>query len=304
MANLPPPPDYAGKPSASSLLTNLYNLMRATARYIFGIGDYLDVTLWYNEVKGWFENLLAYLIYMANWYANEFYQVAKYNIIATMTFVNNLAGVVNRLLADFNAFVQPILDWWDRWAARLDVMVQTMYYFLKGLYDHLPKSVAAALGSAWTWVSRFFAAPLTTIEGYLAKPWSWVKTFYAAPLTYIESKLAGAWTWLKGLYADPYRGITLILGAVWLWAKSFYNAPLETLDAITGYAVNWMMDLFDIKPDLQKLFAANAMTYWYNLWSTQGEALSRFLHNPVTFILDLLYDTFLGWFEQLLADNW
>jgi len=91
---------------------------------------------------------------------------------------------------------------------------------------------------------------------------------------------------------------------VWAWAKSFYNAPLATVNSWTGGALSWLIQLFGIKPQTLLLFVADAMVYWYNLWSTRRAALSAFLADPAGYLLAALYDVFLYWFEQLIADNW
>ena len=304
MANLPSAPEQTPAPSLSSLINALYNLARAEARYIFGIGDWASVELWENQTLGWFDQMLRYLRYTAYWYGSQFYNVLQQWSVGFTNFVNDIKDAVNQLIVDWDNLTKPITEWWGKWKGRLDYLIQTVYGWLAWFFKDPYNALRYYLGAAWDWLRNLYLNPLKTIEGILAQPWSWVKAFYASPLSYIEGKLAGAWTWVKSLYADPYGRISLILGAVWLWAKSFYNAPFATVDYWTGGALSWLLDLFDIHPQTLLRFVADAMTYWYNLWSVYRVTLSAFLSDPAGYVLAALYDTFLDWFEQLIADNW
>jgi hypothetical protein len=143
--------------------------------------------------------------------------------------------------------------WVPAWASDLADAAVALYFML-------PFGIRHARYSWSEFVQGFVDDAVAFLLSWLSDTISWA---------------AQAWAWV-GLYGEVIR---LWVDGVRAWLNWFRSNPTEAVEQWLG-------------TDYQRLrlFAQDALTFYYNLWGQFARDLSEFLHYPARFIIDRLED--------------
>lgn len=160
------------------------------------------------------------------------------------------------------------IDWTE---AQLQNQIDQVDNRLTDIYDN---QISPSLSALWTNVTTLQSWRVNTVNPLL----DWL-----SPLTDpIEWLVDTATPVLEDFIADP-------LGFVLDTYSDMFYALFDFLDEWGDLLGEFIID-----------YAGDVIDFW----NEHREHLWEFFTDPLVFVLDLIYDTFIDWFCGLLADNW
>lgn len=120
-------------------------------------------------------------------------------------------------------------------------------------------------------------------------------------LDWVEWKFMTLGDFASGLINQALDGVYALLANVQAWVESRLDQGLEWVRTTLFSTFAWLLDIRERILDLISVFTKDRLQALITFLTSGLGALTAFISNPVTFILDIIQDQILGFLAYVLA---
>jgi phage-related protein len=186
------------------------------------------------------------------------------------------------------------------------------YYDLKNAAANAWNWAVSQASAAYTAARNYAYSLLLSVQGGITSSIDWLLNKISEVRNSLLEDIAGLFDWVEYKF-NSIRDLVSdvvwdVLGNINEFVNDVRNEIINILNQTSDWLYGWVNDNFGWVNDLRgaitdiiNLFSVDVFMMLVNFVTTWRDAILNFFSNPVSFILDVIQDKFIGFMSYVLA---